>query len=68
MAITKDSCSYGYDVIEDAPCRIASAVDLRLDLFDDDASPAFNRFHITQILRFDFAFPWYACSPHFTCV
>jgi hypothetical protein len=41
---------------------------LRLNFFDNDAFPAFNRFHITQIFRFNFAFPWYSCSPHVMCV
>jgi hypothetical protein len=47
VAISKDGRSYGDDIAEDALCRIAAAVDLRLDLFDDDTSPAFNRFHMT---------------------
>jgi len=68
VAVAEDCRSYGDGVAEYSFSWVAAAVDLRLNLFDNNASPAFNRFHITQILRFDFAFPWYACSPHFTCV
>jgi hypothetical protein len=31
-----------------------------LNFFDDDTSPAFDRFHITQVFRVNGAFPWYS--------
>jgi hypothetical protein len=56
VTVAKDCCGNGNDVAEDSFCGIATAVDLRLNLFDNDASAAFNRFHITQIFRCDFAY------------
>lgn len=57
VAVAEDCSGYGYGIAEDTLCGIAAAVDLRLDLFDNDALPAFNRFHITQIFRRNLAFP-----------
>jgi hypothetical protein len=36
-----------------------------LDFFDNDASPAFDRFHITQVFRVKFTFLWYSGGPRF---
>ncbi len=57
MTVAEDRCGYGYGIAEDSLCGIAAAIDLRLDLFDNDALPAFNRFHITQIFGRNLAFP-----------
>jgi hypothetical protein len=56
VTVAEDCCSDGNDVAEDSFCGVATAVDLRLNFFDDDASAAFNRFHITQIFKCDFAY------------
>ena len=50
MTVAEDCCGDGDGITEDSLCGIAAAIDLRLDLFDNDASPAFNRFHITGFL------------------
>jgi len=68
VTVAEDGCSHCQGVAEDSLCRVATAVDLRLYFFDNDAFASFNRFHITQILRCCFRFPWYSRSPHFTCV
>ena len=60
VAVAEDRCGYGYGIAEDSLCGIAAAIDLRLDLFDNDTSPAFDRFHITQVFRVNGAFPWYS--------
>jgi hypothetical protein len=57
VTVAEDRCGYGYGIAEDSLCGIAAAIDLRLDLFDNDALPAFNRFHITQIFGRNLAFP-----------
>ena len=62
MTVAEDRCGYMDYISEDSLCRIAAAVDLRLNLFDNDTPPAFNRFHITQIFRFDFILPSSAWS------
>ena len=49
MTIAEDGCGDRDDVVEDSLCRIATAVDLRLHFFDNDAFASFNRFHITEI-------------------
>ena len=67
VAIAEDGCGDCDGVAEDSLCRVAAAVDLRLNFFDNDAFAAFNRFHITQIFRCNVTIPWY--SPvHFTCI
>ena len=48
MTVAEDRCGYMDYISEDSLCRIAAAVDLRLNLFDNDTPPAFNRFHITR--------------------
>src|ERR1700756_2296611 len=68
VTVAEDGCGDGHGVAENSLCRVATAVDLWLNFLDNDASASFNRFHITQILRFDFRIPWYSRSPHFTCV
>ena len=68
VTVAEDGCSYCDCVAEDSLCGVATAVDLRLDFFDNDAFASFNRFHITQIFRCNFRLPWYSRSPHFTCV
>jgi hypothetical protein len=49
VAVAKDCCGHGDGVAEDSFCGVAAAVDLRLDFLDNDASPAFYRFHITHV-------------------
>ena len=68
VAIAKDRCGHGNGVAENSFCGIATAVDLRLDFFDNDASPAFNRFHITQVFRVRSTFLWYPEVRAFPCV
>jgi hypothetical protein len=50
MTVPEDCCSYCDGVAEDSLCGVATAVDLRLNFFDYDASASFNRFHMIQIL------------------
>ena len=57
VAIAEDRRSYAYRVAENSFCGIAAAIDLRFNFFDNDTLPAFNRFHITQIFRFNVSFP-----------
>ena len=47
VAVGEDGGGDGDLVVEDALCGIAAAVNLRLDLLDDDATAAFDRFHGT---------------------
>ena len=47
VAVGEDGGGDGDLVVEDALGGIAAAVDLGLDLFDDDALAAFDRFHGT---------------------
>jgi hypothetical protein len=56
VTVAEDCCSYGDGVSEDSFCGVTTAVDLRFRFFDDDASAAFNRFHITQIFRCNIAY------------
>jgi hypothetical protein len=56
VAIAEDCGSHSYGVAEYSFCGVAAAVYLRLNLFDNDASPAFNRFHITRSSEFNFVF------------
>jgi hypothetical protein len=60
VAVTEDCRGHGDGVAEDSLCGIAAAIDLRLDFFDDDTFPAFDRFHITQVFQVNGAFPWYS--------
>jgi hypothetical protein len=49
VTVAKDSGRDGYGIAKYSLCGVPTAVDLRLNFFDNDSSPAFNRFHITQI-------------------
>ena len=60
VAIAEDCGGNRDRVAKDSFCGVATAVNLRLNFFDDDALSAFYRFHITQIFRCNFAFPWYS--------
>jgi hypothetical protein len=60
VTVAEDGCGDCDDVAEDSFCRIATAVDLRLHFFDNDAFASFYRFHITEIFRFSFRFLWYS--------
>ena len=65
VAIAEDCGGDGDRVAEDSFCRVAATVDLWLNFFDNNAFPAFYRFHIHQIFRFKFAYPWYSRDTHF---
>ena len=49
MTIPEYCRGYSDNIAKDSLCGIAAAVYLRLNLFNNDASPAFDWFHITQI-------------------
>jgi hypothetical protein len=51
VAVAEDSGGYGDAVAEEATRRGAAAVDLGLDVFDDDALTAFGRFHLVPIIK-----------------
>ena len=68
VAVAEDRRGHRDSVAEDSFCRVAASVDLRLDFFDNDTSPAFDRFHITQVFRVNRAFPWYSEGADFRCV
>jgi hypothetical protein len=51
VSVAKDGSGHGDHIAEDSSNRIAAAINLRLNLFDYNAFPAFDRFHITQIFR-----------------
>ena len=51
MAIAEDGGGDDYAVAEEATSRGASAVELRLDVFEDDTLSAFGRFHLVPIFK-----------------
>jgi hypothetical protein len=46
VAIGKDRGRYIHTISHDPPGRVAPAVHLRFDVFDNDALAAFNWFHM----------------------
>jgi hypothetical protein len=56
VAIAEDGGGDGDAVAEEAANRGASAVELWLDVFEDDSLSAFGRFHLVPIVRVDCIF------------
>ena len=56
MAIAEDGGGDDYAVAEEATSRGASAVELRLDVFEDDTLSAFGRFHLVPIFKVECIF------------
>src|SRR5437763_12353705 len=68
MTVAEDRGSYGDGIAEDSLCGVTTAVDLRLYLFDNDASASFYRFHIAKIFKCNLSTPWYSRNPQFTYI